>query len=97
MNNLIKVAVLTGITLSAFSTLSATPEIAQAQSYRGMSCGALWYARNEIYARNGHCFKTRRGRQTFGRNCFPPYGRLSQWERRKVQRIIRAERRRGCR
>ena len=98
MKTLIKFAILTAITVSTFGILSATTETVQAQSaYRNMSCGQLWYARNNIYARNGHCFKTRRGRRAYGRNCFPPFGRLSRWERRKVQRIIRWERRNGCR
>jgi len=97
MKYLTKAALFTALTLASAGFLATSPEPAQAQSYRNMSCGELWYARNEIYARNGHCFKTRRGRQTFGRNCFAPYGRLSRWERRQVQRIIRWERRYNCR
>jgi hypothetical protein len=70
---------------------------AQAQSLRWMSCGELWYARNEIYADAGYCFKTRRARRVFGRRCYPPYGRLSRHERRRVSRIERWEYRKGCR
>ncbi len=69
---------------------------AAAQSYRYMTCGELWYARNEIYARNGYCFKTARARRVFGRACFPPYGKLSRWETEEVQKIKQWERRKGC-
>ncbi|HHK73550.1 MAG TPA: YARHG domain-containing protein [Rhizobiales bacterium] len=62
-----------------------------------MSCNDLWYARNAIYARNGHCFKTRRGRAAFGRGCFAPYGRLGRADQREVNRIQALERRQGCR
>ncbi|MCB1379939.1 MAG: YARHG domain-containing protein [Alphaproteobacteria bacterium] len=70
---------------------------AQAGSPRYMSCDELWYARNEIYAENGYCFKTRRARSVFGRGCFPPYGRLSPREQRRVSEIERWEYRKGCR
>jgi len=59
-------------------------------------CDRLWYRRNAIYARNGYCFKTRRARAVFGRRCYPPYGRLSRWERRQVMRIRRRERALQC-
>jgi hypothetical protein len=65
--------------------------------YAAMSCNALWYARNEIYARNGYCFRTARARSVFGRGCFPPYGRLSPYEQRQVSQIESWEYRRGCR
>jgi hypothetical protein len=74
---------------------SATP--ASAQNYRHMTCDELWYERNRIYARSGYCFKTRRARRVFGRGCFPPFGRLSRWERRQVGRIERWEYRKDCR
>ncbi|PLX34824.1 MAG: hypothetical protein C0605_12375 [Hyphomicrobiales bacterium] len=62
-----------------------------------MSCNDLWYARNSIFARNGHCFKTRRGRNAFGAGCFPPYGRLGRADQRQVDDIRYWERRYGCR
>ena len=31
----------------------------------GLSCQDLWVARNEIFYRNGYCFKTPRGRNFF--------------------------------
>ncbi len=73
------------------------PLPAPAPGMGGMSCNDLWYARNAIYARNGHCFKTRRGRAAFGRNCFAPYGRLGRADQREVNRIQAQERRMGCR
>jgi hypothetical protein len=69
---------------------------AQAQDYREMSCSELWYARNQIYAGKRYCFETDRARAEFGRACFPPYGRLSRWDREEVERIERREGRRGC-
>jgi len=69
---------------------------AQAQDYSSMTCGELWYERNLIYAENGYCFKTRRARNVFGRRCFPPYGKLSNYEKRQVNRIRRWEREFGC-
>lgn len=64
--------------------------------YAGMSCGQLWYARNEIFARNGYCFKSRRGRAQFGSSCFPPYGKLGRADQRTVNTIRNWERRKGC-
>ena len=80
-------------TANAMATSIATsgPVLAQ-----GGSCGQLWYERNEIYARNGYCFKTARARAAFGPGCFPPYGRLSGWEKRRVADIQAEERYMGC-
>ncbi len=71
-----------------------TPAVAQEAAY--MSCDALWYARNEIYARRGYCFQTPRAQATFGPGCFPPYGALSGWERDRVNELQMWERRKGC-
>jgi len=60
------------------------------------SCYALWYERNQIYARNGYCFQTQRAIDVFGRGCFPPYGRLSGWERDRVNQLQYLERANGC-
>lgn len=79
------------------ATLAVTAGTAVAQDYSAMTCSELWYARNQIYADKGYCFKTRRARRVFGRACFPPYGRLSGWEAEEVERIKRWERRNGCR
>lgn len=90
------------LTLSAAALLAGgalftgtTP--AQAQSrYASMSCGQLWYARNLIYANRGYCFRSQRAINAFGPRCYPPYGRLSDAEHRRVAEIQRWERRRGC-
>lgn len=77
----------------AMGILLTLPEIALAQD----SCYDLWYARNEIYHRNGYCFQTRLGRQTFGNmGCYTNSPRLSRSEQARVEAIRREERRRGC-
>lgn len=66
---------------------------------QALSCQQLWVARNEIYDRNGYCFKTPRGRQYFGNaNCRPGMRvSLSALEKQNVDRIKSWEQRRGCR
>ena len=65
-----------------------------------MSCGDLWYRRNEIFARNGYCFKTDRALRVFGnRGCrFYVEGDvpMSRAEREEVEIIRAIERRKGC-
>lgn len=80
---------------SGFSLLVSQP--AQAQALRYMSCGELWYARNEIYAAHGYCFRTARARAVFGRQCLTRNVRLSRYERNRVADIRYWERRKGCR
>jgi hypothetical protein len=83
--------------LFAFAlVLAASGGAAQAQEAAYLSCGELWYKRNEIYARNGYCFETERAREAFGAGCFPPYGRLTGWEKRRVRELQMWERRKGC-
>jgi hypothetical protein len=84
--------ILTGLVVACAATFApgaTKPALAQ-------SCGDLWYERNKIYARNGYCFKTERAISTFGAGCFPPYGRLSGWEKERVDEIQMMEARRGC-
>lgn len=76
------------------TSFAATPAFAQDPSL--MSCNELWYARNEIYARNGYCFKTARAQSAFGPGCFPPYGKLSRQDASWVSTLQSWERRRGC-
>lgn len=85
--------------VSVWGMVIAPAPQAQAQSslYRRMSCDELWYARNEIYANRGYCFRTARARAVFGRGCFPPYGRLTSREQARVAEIERWEYRKGCR
>ena len=73
--------------------VALAPQPAAAQ---GRSCQDLWYERNEIYARNGYCFRTERARRVFGPGCFPPYGRLSGYEARRVRDIQYEEDMQGC-
>lgn len=83
--------------LTLAAGLAIVPGLAKAQEYRRMNCEDLWYARNEIYAEKGYCFKTQRARAEFGRGCFPPYGKLSRYEANEVAEIERWEMRKGCR
>ncbi len=79
--------------LAATATIwagSLSPAAAQGR------CEQLWYERNEIYARNGYCFRTARARSVFGPGCFPPYGRLSGYESQRVNQIQREEGMLGC-
>jgi hypothetical protein len=73
---------------------------AAAQDLGSMSCGDLWYRRNEIFARNGYCFKTDRAIRAFGnRGCrFYVEGDvpMSRAEREEVGILRAIERRRGC-
>lgn len=63
-----------------------------------LSCGQLWVARNEIYHRNGYCFKTKRGRNFFSnQGCWTSNAKLTRLENRNVASIQRWEKRRGCR
>lgn len=73
--------------------IALAPQPAAAQ---GRGCYELWYERNEIYARNGYCFKTARARSEFGPGCYPPYGRLTGWEARRVRELQELEDMRGC-
>ncbi len=82
--------------LSALTLIGSAGQV-QAQGLQYMSCSQLWYARNAIFAQKGHCFRTARGRASFGRRCYPPYGRLNRWEQRRVSRIKNWEYRKGCR
>lgn len=76
-----------------FAVWAATPAAAQS----GMTCEQLWYERNAIYAAKGFCFKTQRARNVFGRACFPPYGKLTPAEQRRVNNIEQWEVYQGCR
>ncbi|MFA7416031.1 MAG: YARHG domain-containing protein [Rhizobium sp.] len=82
---------------SSMPISAGTAVQAHAQDYSRMSCDQLWYERNAIYAAKGYCFKTQRARSVFGRACFPPYGRLTPAETRRVNTIQQWERYQGCR
>ena len=82
--------------VSFAASMLALPGLGYAQDASLMSCNELWYARNEIYARNGFCFKTARAQSVFGPGCFPPFGRLAGADKRRVDQLQSWERRRGC-
>ncbi len=69
---------------------------AGAQELSQLSCRALWYQRNQVYAEAGYCFQTADAIATFGRGCFPPYGKLTRAEQRRVDEVRSWEARRGC-
>lgn len=70
--------------------VSASPVLAA-------SCYDLWYERNAIYDANGYCFKTRLGKETFDNSdCWTSNPQLTRAEQRRVEKIRREERRRGC-
>jgi hypothetical protein len=74
----------------------ASAPAASAQDFSRMSCEALWYARNEIFARSGYCFQSARALSAFGPGCFPPFGKLSAEDDRTVATIRSWERSRKC-
>ena len=83
--------------LLGFATITVSSvEPALAQDASEMSCDALWFARNTIYARNGYCFQTDRAISAFGRGCFPPYGKVYGAEQRRLNDIMYWERVKGC-
>lgn len=80
--------------LAAIGTIGLGSSAAIA--YSSLSCGQLWYERNAIFAEYGYCFQTQQAINTFGRRCFPPYGRLPPSAQQRVNEIIYWERRKGC-
>ena len=68
---------------------------------RRLSCDALWTVRNAIYADNGYCFQTARGRAAFDNSscAYTDVGMvpLNAYERENIGRVVRVERERGCR
>ena len=86
-----------GVTAGLFVVvLAQSSEPVQAQAYPNMNCEQLWYARNEIFAARGYCFKTPKAQVVFGEGCFPPYGELRGYESQEVKRIRQWEKRKGC-
>ena len=75
--------------------LASGPALAQELSQ--LSCRALWYQRNAVYAEQGHCFKTADAIATFGERCYPPYGKLTRSQQAYVNEVMAWERRKGCR
>lgn len=69
---------------------------AAAQELSQLSCRALWYQRNAVYAEQGYCFKTADAIATFGRGCFAPFGKLTPQQQRYVEQVRKWEARKGC-
>lgn len=61
-----------------------------------LSCDDLWWARNEIYARNGYIFQTDRGRRAFGDQGWTRNPDLNRTEQRNINNIQLYERQFGC-
>lgn len=80
------------LTAALLTAVTLTPPPARA----GDECYDLWQRRNAIFARAGHCFKTKDAIALYGRGCRPPYGRLTGSQQRRVNRIVAQERRLGC-
>ncbi len=78
----------------------ALSRVAAQDDLSSMSCGDLWNRRNEIFARNGYCFKTDRAIRVFGNQGCRFYVEgdvpMSRAEREEVEFIRAIERRRGC-
>ncbi len=77
-------------------------QIVPQQTQSATSCDALWYQRNEIFARRGYCFQSARGQQTFGNvGCLagvPASGiPLTSQERARVNALLAQETAMGCR
>lgn len=70
---------------------------AGAQALGELSCKALWYQRNAVYAEQGYCFRTKDAIATFGERCYPPYGQLTPEQQRYVDQVKAWEARKGCR
>lgn len=67
----------------------------------GLSCDALWTVRNSIYNERGLCFKSARAIEAFSNeDCSitdPALITFNAYERANIDRIVAAERRKGCR
>jgi len=77
------------------SSLLFAPSVA-AQALSELSCRALWYQRNAVFAGQGYCFKSADAIATFGPRCHPPFGRLTAEQQRYVDRVRYWEARKGC-
>jgi len=79
--------------LAVFVGVAASP-LAHADPSK--TCDRLWYQRTAMLARKGKCFTDPRALNVFGQRCFPPYGKLSFREQRRMDNIKRQERRAQC-
>ena len=89
----------TAFKICAVFALMIVPQISFAgDNSRGDDCYDLWYARNEIYKRNGYCFQTRLAMETFGNgSCYTRAPRFTRTDQLTIEAIRRKERQRNCR
>jgi YARHG domain len=81
-------------------TVMATALLAAIPPAFAQSCQQLWVERNSYYKARGYCFKTQRAIAYFGNaGCYiwdesrVPF---TQWERNRIDQIVRLERSYGC-
>lgn len=83
--------------LSTIGIFTALGVVLSVQPALAQSCYDLWYERNAIYDRNGYCFSTQLGQETFDNSdCYTDDAQLSRGEQRRVNQLKAQERRRGC-
>jgi hypothetical protein len=83
--------------ISTLSAVAALGIIVSVQPALAASCYDLWYERNAIYDRNGYCFSTQLGQETFDNSdCYTDNVQLSRGEQRRVDRLKNEEDNRGC-
>ncbi len=70
---------------------SSSSRVLKSWQLEQLGCRDLWYARNEIYARNGYIFRTRRGQRAFGRGGWTRNPRLNRVERLNIRHIKEIE------
>lgn len=89
--------VLGALAATAFVSGAGFVSGARAQALSELSCKALWYQRNAVYAEQGYCFKTKDAIATFGARCYAPFGKLTPDQQRYVNEVQAWEARKGCR
>jgi len=83
--------------ISTITAVTALGIIVSVQPALAASCYDLWYERNAIYDRNGYCFSTQLGQETFDNSdCYTDNAELSRREQRQVDRLKNEEDNRGC-
>jgi len=82
---------------STLAILAAVGTISSVQPAWSASCYDLWWQRNEIYNRNGFCFKTQDGMDAFDNSdCYTDDPDFTRREQRQIQQIKREENNMGC-
>jgi hypothetical protein len=86
---------------ACFETIGCTDSQKMSlSSLKGLSCDALWTARNMIYNDHGYCFRTARGLASFSNEGCTTSDQaaihLNSYERANIQSIRNVERQKGC-